>query len=72
MLMSFSTTQAVNKSGTNSKPSNLTEGQEDDTKFTSNDKWQCFFFQVGKNECLLKQQNNQTLHPPPHDKRIVH
>jgi hypothetical protein len=61
MLMSLSTIQAFNKSSTNSKPSNLTEGQEDDTKFTSDD----FFFQVGKNEHLLKQKNNQpySLHP---------
>lgn len=57
MLTPFSMTQAVNKSGTNSKPSNLTEEQEDDTKFNSNDKWQ-IIFQVGKNEHLFKQQNN--------------
>lgn len=69
MLMSFSTTQAVNKSDTNSKPSNLTEGQEDDRKNTSDDKWP-ILFQVGKNEHLLKQRNNQTLLPQPHDKRI--
>lgn len=43
MLKPFSMTQAVNKSGTDSKPSNLTEEQEDDTKFNSNDKWQIFF-----------------------------
>lgn len=55
MLKPFSMTQAVNKSGTDSAPSNLTEEQEDDTKFNSNDKWQ--IFSSGQNEHLFKQQN---------------
>lgn len=56
MLKPFSVTQAVNKSGIDSVPSSLTEAQEDDTKFNSNDKWQ--IFSSGQNEHLFKQQNS--------------